>query len=87
MRAILLLMNHIGVAAIRDAVDRARSSGPHAWGPAMWADGIMVVSLVRQGFFDKPRETARAFGHISVVWEMSLLSRTRGGTAVHVGTA
>ena len=27
----------------------------------MWADGGMLVSVVRQGFFDKPRETMRAF--------------------------
>lgn len=35
--------------------------GPVTPGPVMWADGGMVVSLVRQGFFDKPRETMRAF--------------------------
>ena len=35
--------------------------GPVTWGPVMWADGDMLVSLVRQGFFDKPRETMRAF--------------------------
>ena len=28
----------------------------------MWADGDMLVSMVRQGFFDKPRETVRASG-------------------------
>ena len=31
------------------------------WGPVTRADGGMVVSVVRQGFFDKPRETMRAF--------------------------
>lgn len=35
--------------------------GPVTRGPLMWADGGMVVSVVRQGFFDKPRETMRAF--------------------------
>ena len=31
------------------------------WGPVTRGDGGMVVSVVRQGFFDKPRETMRAF--------------------------
>ena len=35
--------------------------GPVTRGPVMWADGGMLVSVVRQGFFDKLRKTMRAF--------------------------
>ena len=35
--------------------------GPVTRGPVMWADGGVLVSVVRQGFFDKPQETMRAF--------------------------
>ena len=41
--------------------ERGRHWAGDAWGPVMWADGSMVVSVVRQGFFDKPQETMRAF--------------------------
>ena len=41
--------------------ERGRHWTGDAWGPVMWADGGMLVSVVRQGFFDKPRETMRAF--------------------------
>ena len=47
--------------------------GPVTRGPVMWADGGMVVSVVRQGFLTSREKPCEPLGHISVVWEMSLV--------------